>query len=123
MEVLVLTLVETHDFEPTISNHLVGAHVGGCASTSLNSAEDELLVQVTSPEFFANLINDGRLVRVQNANVPVGPRCGLLHPRHPADQVWVIGYRSPGNRKVLQGSGCVNTPVGIRGNLPGAERV
>ena len=116
MNEVVSTLLVTHDFQSAVGDDFVGVHIGRRPGPALDSAHNKLVMQSPSRDFFTRSVNCLRDVGVQIAQVAVRSSSSLFHPRERCNQVGVIRNSSPGNRKVLERTSSVNTPIRVVGD-------
>ncbi len=123
VKVLVFALGVTVELQPDVGDDLVGVHVGRCACTALHHADDELVVEAAVDDELAGAVDEVDLVRVEHADLEVGTCGRLLDARERDDEIGVDRDRPLGDLEVLEGTRGVDAPVGVCGDLAGAEGV
>ena len=100
MEVLVLPLSVTHQFEPTIGDDLIRTHVGRRPRATLNRAKHKLVVERARPQLFTHLVDDVSFLSGEHTDVFVCSGCGLLDTSNATNQVGIVGDGTSSNRKI-----------------------
>jgi hypothetical protein len=111
----------SHEHGGPVADDLVGVHVRGGAAPGLEDVEHELLV-VRAVDHLLRGLDDhlGRL-GVEQAEVPVRLRSGLLHVAEGLDEA--AGKAQVANGEVVLGALGLGAVEGVGGHLDGAEGV
>src|SRR5439155_1600938 len=123
MQMLVLASLVAEALERAVADHLIGIHVARGARAALDDVDDELLVQLSLADFLAGEADRDRTLVVDQAELAVGDRRGLLHARQRRHQVRIDRYRRAGDRKILQRAQRMDAVVRVGRHYPVAEEV
>jgi hypothetical protein len=86
-------------FERSVGDDLVGAHVRGGARAALNHVHDELVVELALQESHHKPPSRPSDSGVQGAQVGIGQGGGFLHAGQGADEMFVVPKWMPENGK------------------------
>ncbi len=121
---VVATLLQPHQLEGDVGQHLVGVHVDGGAGTALIDVNRELVEALAGVEHqvtgFDDLVGD---LGTDGAQLAVGQRSGLLGQDHAADKFGNVRNLLSADLEVLDGAQGVHTVVHVVGNFFGTQQV
>ena len=121
VRVLVLAQLATQQLGGAVGNDLVGVHVEADTRACLKDIHHEVLVPLAFLNFLRRLDDGGGGLRIHKPEFAIGFGGGLFHHGNGANERDVCAESADG--KVLDGTGRLDTVVGIGRNVFEAERV
>ena len=106
---LIVTLLVTHDFECTVSNHLVGIHINRSTCTALYHVDREVLMPFAFDDLAASLRDRTRNFIVDHTEGMVGLDSCQLHVSDSDDEIRVSSHSLTGNVIVVDTALCLYT--------------
>src|SRR5262245_58677688 len=113
IEIAVIGLRTSSQFETTIDDDLVHVHVGGRAGAALHDVHDELVVEPPFLDLLAGAVEKVGLPAIERTDFGIGARGGLLDARIAEDQVGVLGDRPSADGEIVESPADVDAPVRI----------
>ena len=123
VQVLVFAALVTEQFEGAVGDHLVGVHVRRGAGAALDDVHDEFIVILAGDDLVARGGDRRRLLGIEQAQLLVGERGGLLDLGQGADQVRVNRDRDAGDVEILFRAQGMHAVVGGGRNVLVTEQV
>ena len=123
VQVLVFAALVAENFERTVGDHLVGVHVGRGAGAPLDHVDDKLIVQLAGDDLVAGDDDGVGDFFIEQAQLLVGERGGLLDLGERPDQPGVSGNGDAADREILSRAQRMHAVIGLRGNVAVAEQV
>ena len=120
---LVVTALVSHDLQGTVGDDLVGVHVGGSTSTSLDHIHDELRVPLARDDLIASLHHSLSLILGHETKTHVSGDGGLLHHTVGLDVVGEVVESLSRDIVAVVATHGLNTVVVISRDLERAEKI
>ena len=113
----VLSLVVAQDLQSAVGDHLIGAHVGGRASSALDHVHDEVVVQLSFDYLIASSGNGIHDLLLDEAKSTVRNNTGLLDQSVSFNEVPEAGKAHSSNVVVVKSAQRLNSVVGVLRDL------
>ena len=122
-EILIFTSLMTHDLKGTVGDHFIGVHVGGCAGTTLDHIDGEL-VEILSIHYLAACLRYGVVLLVgQKAELMVGHCRTQLCDGQSLHKRRIVAEMEPAYLEIFQTShGLHSIQIALR-HLDGAKKI
>ena len=121
--ILVIALFMTHDFQGAIGNNLIGVHIGGGTSPTLNGIHRKLVMQLARQQFIARGADGLAYVCRQCAQFRIGKGRSLFYVSQSPYQRWALGNCAARNAEVLHGPHGLHTIIGIGRDFHFAKKI
>jgi hypothetical protein len=123
MEIPVLALASAHELKASVGNNLVGVHVCGGPSTSLDRIDHELVQMFSRKNFITGTDNSLQRFFVQKPEFMIGLCRCLFDKGEGSDEHGVVGNGDAGNAEILKGPVGLRTIQDIVRDIDGADAV
>ena len=123
MQSVVVAPAVTQNLQCAVGDDLVDVHVRRGAHTALEHVDGDLVVQCAAADLHARRLDGLGTFAVEQSEFAVRRRGGLFDRGQRIDKIRVGRHSCSRDRKVLQRTRRVHAVVGLRGNIPAAERI
>ena len=119
----VLALGSSHDLQSAVGNDLVGVHVGGSSSSSLDHIHDELVIELSLNHLVASLADSVHDLLLDESKTTVGNDASLLDHTEGLDEVAVAAQAHAGDVVVVQTTQRLHSVVSVLRDLDLSEKI